>query len=114
MKSWKRAALVLLSVFMLGCMTACSGENRVNDATNGSNTGNTLEEDINNGADALEDGAEDLKMVSKTVPGISKMAWKMRWMETAEQIWTDKRAFLALLSAIMEEIFGLTEERNLC
>lgn len=61
MKSWKRAALVLLSVFMLGCMTACSGENRVNDATNGSNTGNTLEEDINNGADALEDGAEDLK-----------------------------------------------------
>nr|WP_317448881.1 hypothetical protein [uncultured Sellimonas sp.] len=61
MKSWKRAALVLLSVFMLGCMTACSGENRVNDATNGSNTGNTLEEDIDNGADALEDGAEDLK-----------------------------------------------------
>lgn len=61
MKSWKRAALVLLSVFMLGCMTACSGENRVNDATNGSNTGNMLEEDINNGADALEDGAEDLK-----------------------------------------------------
>ena len=71
MKSWKRAALVLLSVFMLGCMTACSGENRVNDATNGSNTGNTLEEDIimeltpgrrcrglENG---IEDGARDIK-----------------------------------------------------
>ena len=38
MKSWKRAALVLLSVFMLGSMTACAGENRVNDATNGSDT----------------------------------------------------------------------------
>ena len=61
MKSWKRAALVLLSVFMLGCMTACSGENRVNDATNGSNTGNTLEDGAEDLKDGVEDGARDIK-----------------------------------------------------
>ena len=60
MKSWKRAALVLLSVFMLGSMTACAGENRVNDATNGSDTNDTTDDDRKNGKDTLEDGADDL------------------------------------------------------
>lgn len=61
MKSWKQAALVLLSVFVIGNMTACSGNTHVNDATKGSDTGETLDEDIKKGADELEDGAEDLK-----------------------------------------------------
>ena len=52
MKSWKRAALVLLSVFMLGSMTACAGENRV--------TKDTTDDDRKNGKDTLEDGADDL------------------------------------------------------
>ena len=60
MKSWKRAALVLLSVFMLGSMTECAGENRVNDATNGSDTKDTTDDDRKNGKDTLEDGADDL------------------------------------------------------
>lgn len=61
MKLWKRTALILLSVFTIGNMTACSDNSHVNDATKGSNTGETLDEDIKNGTDKLEDGAEDLK-----------------------------------------------------
>ena len=61
MKSWKKAVLVFMSMFLIGSMTACAGENRVNDATRGSNTGETLDDDIKDGTDALEDGAKDLK-----------------------------------------------------
>ena len=52
--------MVLLSVFMLGSMTACAGENRVNDATNGIDTKDTTDDDRKNGKDTLEDGADDL------------------------------------------------------
>lgn len=61
MKFWKQAALLLMSVFVIGNMTACSGNTHVNDATKGSDTGETLDEDIEKGVDKLEDGAEDLK-----------------------------------------------------
>ncbi len=60
MKSWKKTVMVLLCMGMLGSMTACSGKNDVNDATGGSNTGNSIEEDIENGVDNIEDGAEDM------------------------------------------------------
>ena len=33
MKFWKQAALLLMSVFVIGNMTACSGNTHVNDAT---------------------------------------------------------------------------------
>lgn len=61
MKFWKQAALLLMSVFVIGNMTACSGNTHVNDATKGSDTGETLDEDIEKGVDKLEDGAEDLE-----------------------------------------------------
>lgn len=61
MKSFKQTAVILLSVLMLGSMTACSKGDHINDATKGSSTGETLDEDIKNGADKLEDGAENIK-----------------------------------------------------
>lgn len=65
MKLWKQTALVLLSAVCIGNMTACSGTEHVNDATKGSETGETLDEEIKNGSedlkDDVEDGAEDLK-----------------------------------------------------
>lgn len=61
MKQWKKAVLVVLCVGMLGSMTACAGKNRVNDATGGTNTGDTLDKDLKDGADTLEDGVENLK-----------------------------------------------------
>ena len=79
MKSWKRAALVLLSVFMLGSMTACAGENRVNDATNGSDTKDTTDDDRKNGKDTLEDGSGDLRSEERRVGKECRIGCRSRW-----------------------------------
>lgn len=59
MKIWKKAVLIMMCIGMMGSMTACAGKNRVNDATAGTNTGESLGEDLKDGAEDLKDDVED-------------------------------------------------------